>query len=137
MNITIFPKQNLAMKYSQSMWLNFMKISNRLMIFTILESMIAFAMSFPRNLNLEQISSTTLNLVLGPRGTGNNPTGLCTYSASPETAEVAKKKSTIKKLNRMNVLYIHGLPLVAPGRGQGSPRKRAKSERCNSRDTRA
>lgn len=71
------------------MWLNF-TFSNQL-IFTILESMIAFAMSFPRNLNLEQISSTTLNLVLGPRGMGNNPTGLCTYSVSPETAEVAKK----------------------------------------------
>jgi hypothetical protein len=57
------------------------------MTLTIRESMIAFAMSFPRNLNLEQISSTTLNLVLGPRGMGNNPTGLCTYSASPETTE--------------------------------------------------
>lgn len=51
---------------------------------TILESMIAFAMSFPKNLNFEQTSSTTLNLVLGPKGTGNNPTGLCTYSESPE-----------------------------------------------------
>ena len=65
---------------------------------TILESIIAFAINFPKNLNLEQISSTTLNLVLGPRGTGNNPTGLCTYSASPEPSESSKNNQNEKSV---------------------------------------
>ena len=43
---------------------------------TILESIMALAMNFPRKRNLEQTSSTMLNRVEGPRGQGKSPTGL-------------------------------------------------------------
>ena len=64
---------------------------------TILESITAFAMSLPKNLNLEQTSSTMLNLVLGPRGAGNNPTGLCTYSISPESPSIPQSNNSTSK----------------------------------------
>lgn len=81
---------------------------------TILESMIAFAISFPKNLNLLQTSSTTLKGVLGPRGVGKTPTGLWMY---------------------WGVLVAP--PWGAPGTGHRSPRKSIKSERWSSRDTKA
>ena len=49
-------------------------------VYTILESIRALAMNLPRNLNLEHTSSTTVKLAFGPRGQGNRPTGLWTYS---------------------------------------------------------
>ena len=47
---------------------------------TILESIMALAMNFPRKRNLEHTSSTMLNRVEGPRGQGKSPTGLYAYS---------------------------------------------------------
>ena len=63
---------------------------------TILESITALAMNFPRNLNLEQTSSTFEKLSEGPSGLGNSPTGLWTYSgvlAAPEAEEEGREEN--------------------------------------------
>ena len=83
-------------------------------VLTILESMMPFAINFPRNLNLLHTSSTTLRGVLGPIGVGNTPTGLWMYWGVLEAS-----------------------PSGDPGTGQTSPRNSFKSERWSSRETRA
>lgn len=102
-----YPNQG---KTERDMFVIQMKASMYILWLTILESMMAFAMSLPMNLNFAQTSSMMLGLVLGPRGAGNSPAGL----------------------------WIYWEVVEAPiGRRHRSPRNNMRSERCSSLETRA
>lgn len=101
---------------------------------TILESTMDLAINFPRNRNFEQTSSTTLNLVLGPRGVGNRPTGLWMYLGILDAPNAINEE--YDNITLTFTKHYHTVPCGAPGTGQLSPLNNIRSDLCSSREAR-